>query len=115
MKLKTILAALLATTAINTWALDVDNPSLEDCKDNADTVGYMITIKAQCNLDFEDKDNELVKIINKLSKKCIAQYGEKSMANATRAGIFSAKEELEETGRNSTCYRALTEYPGLFD
>ena len=57
MKLKTILAALLATTAINTWALDVDNPSLEDCKDNADTVGYMITIKAQCNLDFEDKDN----------------------------------------------------------
>ena len=115
MKLKTILVALLATTAMSTWALDVDNPSLEDCKDNADTLGYMITIKVQCNLGNDDSGNELVQLINKVSKKCIARYGEKSMANATRAGIFSAKEEFEETGRNSTCYRALTEYSKLFN
>ena len=115
MKLKTILAALLAIAAINAWALDVDNPSLEDCKDNADTLGYVMTIKAQCNLETDDSGNELVQLVNELSKKCIAKYGEKSMANATRLGIFSAKEEFEETGRNSTCYRALDQYPGLFD
>ena len=115
MKLKAILTFFLSLMAINVWAIDFENPSLEDCKDNADTLGYMLTIKAQCNLETDDSDNELVKLVNELSKKCIAQFGEKSMANATRLGIFSAKEEFEETGRNSTCYRALDEYPELFN
>lgn len=115
MKLKAILTFILSITAINAWAIDLDNPSLENCKDNADLLGYMLTIKAQCNLKSESDGNLLVETINQMSRQCIAQYGENSMANATRAGIFSVKGEMEEMGRNATCYRALTEYSGLFD
>lgn len=115
MKLKTFFTLILSVFTFNAWAVDFDKPSLEDCRDNADLIGYMITIKAQCDLNIESDNNQLVETLNNLSKKCIAQYGESSMVNATRVGIFSAKGEMEETGRNATCYRALKEYPGLFD
>ena len=106
MKFKTIVSLFMLITAMNAWALDLDNPSLDDCKANAETLGYMISINAYCNLE-SDSDNDL-------SKRCIAQYGENSLANATKAGIFSVKEELEATGRNATCATALREYPVIF-
>ncbi len=56
-----------------------------------------------------------MKLVNELNNKCIANYGKKTMANGTRLGIYSAKEEFEKTGRNSTCYRALDEFPELFN
>lgn len=115
MKLKAIFTTLLALTAMNTWALDLDNLTLDDCKDNADILGYMMTIKSQCNLDEESGNSEIAEAIFQMSKQCIAQYGETTMGNATRVGIFSTKSELEETGRNATCLRALTDYPELFD
>ena len=113
MKFKTIVSLFMLITAMNAWALDLDNPSLDDCRANAETLGYMISINAYCNLE-SDPDNEVVEIINDLSKRCIAQYGENSLANATKAGIFSVKEELEATGRNATCATALREYPVIF-
>ena len=115
MRQKAILTFILSMVMVNASAVDWDNPSFDDCESNADLIGYMITIKSVCDLQTEGDDNSLVEMMNEVSKKCIAQYGEKPMANAMRMGIFSAKGEVEETGRNATCYRALDEYAGLFD
>jgi len=115
MKFKALLTFILSLIAINASAIDFENPSYEDCKANANTLGYTITIKEQCNLDTDDSENELVKLVNELNNKCIANYGKKTMANGTRLGIYSAKEEFEKTGKNSTCYRALDEFPELFN
>ncbi|WP_162626631.1 hypothetical protein [Acinetobacter sp. CFCC 10889] len=115
MKLKAILTFILSMVVVNAWAVDWDNPSIDDCESNADLIGYMITIKSVCNLETESDNNSFVETMNEVSKKCIAQYGEKPMANAMRMGIFSVKGEVEEVGRNATCYRALDEYSGLFN
>ena len=53
--------------------------------------------------------------VNQTSRKCITKYGEKSMANATKMGVFSVKAEMDEMGRNSTCARALQDYSEFFD
>lgn len=92
----------------------VETVKLEDCKDNADLLGYVTSIQGICGLHV-DQQSKLMQYINQTNRKCIATYGEKSMANATKMGIFSVKVEMDDVGRNSTCARALQDYSEFFD
>lgn len=92
----------------------VDQINLEECKDNADLLGYVTSIQGICGLDVDQK-SKLMQYINQTNRQCITKYGEKSIANATKMGIFSVKAEMDEMGRNSTCARALQDYSEFFD
>ena len=87
-------------------------PSKEDCEMNADISSYTITISAYCGYERSSRYEHLLEINN---KQCIELYGEPLTANASMAAIHSVKAEMAETGKNSACVRAYSEYRVFFE
>lgn len=92
----------------------VEKVEFEYCKDNADLLGYVLTIQSICEL-YVDQKNELIQYIQQTSKTCVETYGNKSMFNATKMGIFAVKAEMDDVGRNTVCASALQDYSEFFN
>ncbi|WP_445406167.1 hypothetical protein [Acinetobacter seifertii] len=111
--LKTFILTLVLLGSTSGFAqAKTEKPQLEECEDNGDMLGYALAIENICIVKLNERYESY---LQKLNKQCIAAYGGKKIANATKIGIMSVKAEMEETGRNSTCLRALSDYKDLFN
>lgn len=111
--LKTFFLTLLLVSSTSAFAQSkTAKPQLDECKDNADMLGYALTIENICKVKMNDRYKAYMQELN---KQCIAAHGEKKIANATTIGIMSVKAEIDETGRHSACIRALGEYEDMFN